>query len=174
MQDDSTNIIIDRTTIWQGKASMGSLTTPVGGVVSYVTETDLLAYTGGQWTGEAISGTAGANITVGQLCYMNTAGRWRPADADTNPASTTLLGICLLSASGLGSTFMLLKGFVQTDYSLGSTPGEPLYIEPGTGAGAGYVTPTVPTTPGQFVRIIGHTHNSTTIRFNPDNIWVEL
>jgi hypothetical protein len=53
-------------------------------MVSYVTDTDLLAYTGGQWTGEAISGTAGANITVGQLCYMNTAGRWRPADADSS------------------------------------------------------------------------------------------
>ena len=174
VQDDGTNIVIDRTTIWQGKASMGALTVPVGGVVSYVTNTDLLAYTGRQWTGEAISGIAGANITVGQLCYMNSAGRWRAADADSNPASTTLLGICLLSAAGLGSTFMLLKGFVQTDYSLGATPGEPLYIEPGSGAGQGYVTPTVPTTPGQFVRIIGHTHNSTTIRFNPDNIWIEL
>jgi hypothetical protein len=174
MQDDSTNIIIDRTTIWQGKAAMGSLTTPVGGMVSYVTDADLLAYTGNQWTGEAIRGTAGANITVGQLCYMNTAGRWRPADADANPASTTLLGICLLSASGLGTTFILLKGFVETSYSLGSTPGEPLYIEPASGAGAGYVTPIVPTTAGQFVRLIGHTHNGTTIRFNPDNIWIEL
>jgi hypothetical protein len=174
MQDDSTNIIIDRTTIWQGKAAMGSLTTPVGGMVSYVTDADLLAYTGNQWTGEAIRGTAGANITVGQLCYMNTAGRWRPADADANPASTTLLGICLLSASGLGTTFILLKGFVETSYSLGSTPGESLYIEPASGAGAGYVTPIVPTTAGQFVRLIGHTHNGTTIRFNPDNIWIEL
>ena len=174
MQDDSTNIIIDRTTIWQGKASMGALTPPVGGAVSYVSETDLLAYTGGQWTGEVISGTAGANITVGQLCYMNTAGRWRAANADNLAESSTLLGICLLSASGLGSTFMLLKGFVETTYSLGGTPGEPLYIEPGSGAGNGYVTPTVPTVTGQFVRIIGHTHNSTTIRFNPDNIWVEL
>jgi hypothetical protein len=105
---------------------------------------------------------------------MNTAGRWRAADADALGASTPLLGICLLSASGLGSTFMLLKGFVQTDYSLGTTPGEPLYIEPGTGAGAGYVTPTAPSSVGQIVRIIGHTHNGTTIRFNPDNIWVQL
>jgi hypothetical protein len=56
--------------------------------------------------------------------------------------STTLLGICLLSASGLGPTFILLKGFVETSYSLGSTPGEPLYIEPGSGAGIGYVNPT--------------------------------
>jgi hypothetical protein len=69
---------------------------------------------------------------------------------------------------------MLLKGFVQTDYSLGGTAGEPLYIEPGTGVGKGYVTPTVPTAVGQFVRLIGHTHNSTTIRFNPDNIWIQL
>ena len=174
IQDDSTDIIIDRNTIWQGKAAMSGIVIPLGGMVSYVTDADLLAYAGNQWTGEAIRGTAGANITVGQLCYMNTAGRWRPADADANPASTTLLGICLLSASGLGTTFILLKGFVETSYSLGGTPGEPLYIEPGSGAGQGYVTPTVPTAAGQFVRLIGHTHNSTTIRFNPDNIWVEL
>jgi hypothetical protein len=174
MQDDSTNIIIDRTTIWQGKAAMGSLTPPVGGMISYVTETDLLAYTGRQWTGEVIGGTAGATVTVGQLCYMNTAGNWRPTNADNLPESTTLLGICLLTATGTNPTFMLLKGFVQTDYSSGGTPGEPLYIEPGTGLGNGWVNPTAPSSVGQIVRIIGHTHNSTTIRFNPDNIWVEL
>jgi hypothetical protein len=52
-------------------------------MVSYISGDDLLAYTGRQWTGESISGIAGATITVGQLCYMNTAGQWRAADADS-------------------------------------------------------------------------------------------
>jgi hypothetical protein len=168
------DVIVDGNKVWQGKAAMSSLTPPVGGIISYVSETDLLAYTGRQWTGETIGGIAAATVTVGQLCYLRSAGDWRAADADILVESTQLLGICLFTATAGNPTFMLLKGFVQTDYSLGGTAGEPLYIEPGTGAGKGYVTPIIPTAPGQFVRIIGHTHNGTTIRFNPDNIWIEL
>jgi hypothetical protein len=177
MQDDSTNIIIDRTTIWQGKVAMGSLTPPKGGIVSYVSNTDLLAYTARQWTGEAISGTAGTTLTVGQLCYLTNAGDWRLADADSLVESTSLLGICLLSATGTNPTFMLLKGFVQTTYSLGTTAGEPLYIEPASGTGIGYMNSVAPTNPTQIVRLVGHTYDSTgntKIRFNPDNIWIEL
>ena len=153
---------------------MSGLTPPKGGIVSYVKETDLLAYTGGQWTGETIGGIAAGTVTVGQLCYLNTIGDWVPTNADNLPESTTLLGICLLTATATNPTFMLLKGFVQTNYSSGGTPGEPLYIEPGTGLGNGWVNPNPPTSVGQIVRIIGHTHNGTIIRFNPDNIWVQL
>jgi hypothetical protein len=92
--------------------------------------------------------------------------------------STSLLGICLLSATFGNPTFMLLKGFVQTAYSLGATAGEPLYIEPVSGTGLGYINFVAPTAPGQIVRIVGHTYDSTggsrKIRFNPDNIWVQL
>jgi hypothetical protein len=175
MQDDSTNIIIDRTTIWQGKASMGALTSPLGGVVSYTTNTDILGYTTNQWTGEAISGVAGDSIIVGQLCYMDTNGEWKATDADTLISSTPLLGICLFTAATGGDpTFILLKGFIRTSYAVGATPGEPLYIEPGTGTGPGYMNSIIPTIPGQVVRIIGHTYSGNRIRFNPDNIWVEL
>jgi hypothetical protein len=156
---------------------MSALTPPEGGIVSYISNANLLTYAAREWTGESISGTAGTTLTVGQLCYLNSAGQWRQADADSLVESTSLLGICLLSASTLGSTFMLLKGFVQTDYSLGTTAGEPLYIEPASGTGIGYMNSTAPTAPGQIVRIIGHTYDSTgntKIRFNPDNIWVQL
>jgi hypothetical protein len=171
------DVIVDGTTVWQGKAAMGALTPPKGGIVSYVSNTDLLAYTSRQWTGEAISGIAGTTLLVGQLCYLNNVGQWRQADADSLVESTSLLGICLLSATGGNPTFMLLKGFVQTTYSLGTTAGEPLYIEPASGAGLGYINSVAPTAPGQIVRIVGLTYDSTgntKIRFNPDNIWVQL
>jgi hypothetical protein len=171
------DVIVDGTTVWQGKAVMGSLTPPQGGITSYISNTDLLAYTARKWSGEAISGIAGTTLLVGQLCYLNSAGQWRQADADSLVESTSLLGICLLSATAPNPTFMLLKGFVQTNYSLGTTAGEPLYIEPASGAGLGYINSVAPTAPGQIVRIVGHTYDSTgntKIRFNPDNIWVQL
>jgi hypothetical protein len=154
---------------------MTGITVPLGGMASYTAEAEILSYSPYQWTGESISGTAGTAIFAGQLCYLNTAGQWRPADADSLAESTPLLGVCLLSASTFGPTFMLLKGFIRTNYSLGSVPGEPLYIEPGTGgSGVGYMNPVAPTATGQIVRLIGHTFSSDKIRFNPDNIWIEL
>jgi hypothetical protein len=153
---------------------MTGVTAPLGGMASYTAEAEILSYSPYQWTGESISGTAGTTILAGQLCYLNTAGQWRPADADSLAESIQLLGICLLTATSSGPTFMLLKGFIRTNYSLGSAPGEPLYIEPGTGLGNGWVNPNPPSSVGQIVRIIGHTYNGTTIRFNPDNIWVQL
>jgi hypothetical protein len=154
---------------------MGGMTAPLGGMASYTGEAEILSYSINQWTGESISGTAGTTILAGQLCYLNTAGQWRVADADSLAESTPLLGICLLTATSSGPTFMLLKGFIRTNYSLGSAPGEPLYIEPGTGgSGVGYMNPVAPTAPGQIVRLVGHTYSSDKIRFNPDNIWIEL
>jgi hypothetical protein len=169
------DVIVDGTTVWQGKAVMASLTSPKGGIVSYTTNTDILGYTTNQWTGEAISGVAGDNIIAGQLCYMDTNGEWKATDADTLISSTPLLGICLLTAAAGGDpTFILLKGFIRTTYAAGATSGEPLYIEPGTGTGPGFMNFIAPTAPGQVVRIIGHTYSGNRIRFNPDNIWVEL
>jgi hypothetical protein len=89
-----------------------------------------------------------------------------------------LLGICLDTAdSNFELMHVLIEGQVSTPYHnqlASSSPGLPLYASPT----AGYVTETAPSTPGQFVRLIGHniydTEDTVVIRFDPDNSWIEL
>ena len=71
----------------------------------------------------------------------------------------------------MGSTSadgMCLKGFVKTDVT-SLTPGSPAYMN--TNA---TITTTVPTTSGNYVRIIGYAITNSIIFFNPSNEYIEL
>jgi hypothetical protein len=168
------DVIINGGTVWQGKNAMTGVGAPSGSISSYITNSNLTTYTTNKWNGETLDGIAGEDILAGQLCYLEDTGEWFLTDADDFRKCNRLLGVCLKDALHSATSYFLLRGFINTIYSTGGTPGESLYINSGTDEGPGYIAPYPPTNPGQVVRLIGHTHNNATIRFNPDNIWIEL
>jgi hypothetical protein len=118
----------------------------------------------------------------GMLVCLDSTNRWVRANATSQTSSARLLGIALNDAGGGQLLDVLIEGVITLgDYhtDLGSiTPGVPLYAWT-TG---GFVSETPPSSTGDVVRIIGHNIDGdvvgrtswVTIRFKPDNTWIEL
>ena len=109
-------------------------------------------------------GTSSSGILAGRSYYYNGSG-WSIATQSVEVANANLLGIAMGSSTNQG---MCLKGFVQTDVT-NLTPGKAAYMN--TNA---TITTTVPTTSGNFSRIIGYAVTSSVIFFNPSNEYIEL
>ena len=93
-------------------------TTPAPGITSFV-EYDRLPENNGEYYGETISGTAGDNLSYGQIIVLNTTAHyWNLASAaSSNNLAFNLLGICLNNASTNNPITILLQGFVVTNYA---------------------------------------------------------
>jgi hypothetical protein len=131
-------------------------------------------YCNGQVLADCPSGEA---LNAGELVYLRTTGVWLKADATVLASSTTLLGIALKSVDSDEKVSILLDGIISTTYHAQlatSQPGSPLYID----TTPGQITETPPSTAGEFVRLIGHNiydqGTAVTVRFQPDNSWIEL
>jgi len=142
------------------------------------------------WANPTAQGTiitraeAGEQIFPQQLLFLSSSGQWHKADADAAATSTSLLGICLTEAEANDDISVLLEGHYSTTtyHDQIATPasiGVPLYVS----TNAGYVTETAPTGTGDIVRLIGHNiygelggrgPDWATIRFKPDNTWIEI
>lgn len=89
------------------------------------------------------------------------------------------LGVIIHGASASDTTTVLLRGFYSPGEYLrpetGFAIGQPLYIAPAS-VGQGFITNLIPGN-GNVVRVVGYLHNDEypyTVRFSPDNTWIEL
>jgi hypothetical protein len=129
-----------------------------------------------KYSGMVISGTAGATLAFGNLCYKDpTDSRWEKADANAAAGadgdSRGLLGICVLAAANDGdATKMLLWGNIRADsaFPVTLTVNNPLYVSETAGA----ITHTQPTTTDVVIRVIGFAHTAYEVYFNPDNSYI--
>jgi hypothetical protein len=135
--------------------------------------------------GDIIVAVLHASVVKYDLVYLDTSGTWYTVDNGTD-VCTKLLGIALSDSKVLldghiacyANNFTTGTGFAIRNPDLGA----PIYIPDSTSASPGTGTRNVPTTTGDFVRIIGHTYyRNTTVdnnylafRFKPSNDWVEL
>src|SRR3989338_9316458 len=90
------------------------------------------------------SGTAGATIAFGDLCYLDvTATEWLLADADAEATSgSVVLGICVDASTDGNATSMLLIGTVRSAaFPASIALGAPVYAD----VTAGDITVTQPT-----------------------------
>lgn len=124
----------------------------------------------GKYSGIVETGTAGATLAFGDLCYLQTSdSRWELCDANAAAAaagdSRNKLGICVLAAAGDGSaTKMLLWGKVRADTAFPTmTIGAPVYVS----ETAGDITSTQPTTADVVIRVIGQANTADELFFNP-------
>jgi hypothetical protein len=119
------------------------------------------------WTGITRTGTAGATLAFGDLCYLAAAdSRWELTDADSVTTSDRLLGMCVLAAAGDGSaTRMLLMGNIQAASKFPAmTIGSAMYIDDTT---PGALRVTIPTGADNVIRRVGYALTADELYFNP-------
>jgi hypothetical protein len=134
------------------------------------------------WSGDVIEGNPDPSVTQWALAYLDPSSNvWYPVD-DSAVGSTYLLGIYL------GSNIFLLEGHITVhDASTGGngpgiqSPGNglPIYIRDTTTVGD--MSTSVPTTTGNYVRIMGHTYHTSAstgdnfvMKFRPSNDWIRI
>ena len=114
-------------------------------------------------------GTTG--MTAGKCYYFTNGGQWAEANAGADATATGLLAISLGTASNTNG--MLLRGMVTPLAPAGTDDdGKKVYLRATDGA----CTTDLPTSSGQFVRIIGYMLSPSTdlIYFCPDNTYLEI
>lgn len=126
-----------------------------------------------RYSGIVVSGTAGATLAFGDLCYLDvTATEWLLADADAaSTAGDVILGICVDASTDGNATSMLLLGTVRSAAFPGSIAlGAPVYVD----VTAGDITATKPSGTDDVIRRVGWavTAEPNTIFFNPSNDYV--
>jgi len=134
----------------------------------------------GKYSGIVESGTAGAALAFGEVCYFSvTDSRWELAKADAAATSGgVLLGICVLAAAGDGSaTKMLLWGKIRADAKFPTlTIGANVYLSAATGglivAGATNATTGQPTGTDHVIRVMGFAKTADELFFNPGSDYI--
>lgn len=131
---------------------------------------DPAASADGKYTGITRTGTAGAALAFGDLCYLDpTDSRWELADANAAQGADGdargVLGICVLAAAADGDpTTMLLYGTVRADTAFPTmTVNNQMYVS----ETAGDITGTQPTTTDVVIRVVGVALSADELLFNP-------
>lgn len=109
---------------------------------------------------------AGENLIYGDLVYLSGDSKYYKADNSDETTSRTELRISLSAITANNSGNALISGNYTTT---GLTAGSQYWI--GT---LGTFTATQPTSNNTIVRYIGTALNSTTLEFNPDEIYLEI
>ena len=115
------------------------------------------------WTGITVSATAGENLTVGQVCYFKSDGKFWLADSDASATTKGMLAMATTSISANAAGIFLLYGLLRDD-TFAYTIGAELFIHT-TG---GVPTSTAPTGNTDVQRVIAHAFpNADTVFFHP-------
>lgn len=133
---------------------------------------DAVLSTTGTWSGIVESGTAGATLAFGDVCYFSASdSRWELTDADAEATSGPVkIGICVLAAAADGDpTVMLLYGKIRADSAFPTfTVSAPVFLS-GT---AGDLTNTAPTSTDSVTRIAGYGNTGDELFWCPSPVWI--
>jgi len=122
-------------------------------------------------SGITTTGTAGATIAVGDICYLASSGKWLLTDGildGTDTGFSKQLGICILASTNTNPTEMLLYGKVRSAAFPSFTTGSPLYLSNTDGD----ITGTQPATSNHAIRIVGFALSADDLMFNPYRLWL--
>lgn len=135
-------------------------------------ELDTTLSADGKYCGITESGTAGATLAFGDLCYFNSSSKWVLTDADAESTASGKLGICVLAATGDGeATKILLYGKVRADSKFPTfTVGGKVFVS----CTAGEVTQTAPSGSADIVRVVGYANTADELYFFPSPDYFEL
>jgi len=131
----------------------------------------------GTWSGITETGTAGATLAFGNVCYFDGAtSKWKLAKSDVVATSAGLLGMCVLAANADAATEMLLIGKIRFTSFPTLAPGAPNYISAATAgavvAGAIGATTNQPAATDNVIRVIGHSKTADVLYFNPSSDYI--
>jgi hypothetical protein len=131
------------------------------------------------YEGEVIGGQLDGTVALFDLVYLETDGKWYPVTQATADC-TKLLGIC--AKTGVKPEIILEGTITVNDGTYATTPvvqspdhGLPIYVRE---SGGNTMSTNVPTTAGQYVRILGHAYYQNigapeywVMKFRPSNDW---
>ena len=124
------------------------------------------------WSGVVISGTAGAQLVVGEVCYLASSGKWLKVDGILDGTDTGFnkeLGMCVLAASGDTEPTEILKyGKIRSAKFPALTIGSPAYLSDT----AGEIVVAQPSTTNFAVRVVGYAITAEDLLFNPSNDYI--
>ena len=125
-----------------------------------------------KWSGVTMSGTAGATLAVGDVCFLQTAdSKWELVDGildGTDVGFKLQLGICVLAANADAATEMLVYGKVRSAAFPAFTVGAPVYLSDT----AGDLVVAQPSSANFCIRVCGYAISATDLLFNPDNSYI--
>jgi len=108
--------------------------------------------------------TAGESLVTGNLVYYKSDGKMWKTDASAIATAKGRIAICTETISTDSSGKFLMKGYYTTT---GLTTADVLFISETSATW----TNTVPATSSAVGRVIGNSHSSTLLYFNPDYSW---
>ncbi len=115
------------------------------------------------WTGITVSATAGENLTIGQVEYFKSDGKFWLADSDVSTTTKGMLAMSTATIAADAAGVFLLYGILRDD-TFNYTIGAELFLHT-TG---GVPTETAPTGNTDVKRVIGHAFpNADTVFFHP-------
>jgi len=124
-----------------------------------------------KWSGITTSGTAGATLTVGDVCYLASSGKWLKVDGildGTDIGFKAQLGICILAGADTEATEMLLYGKVRSAAFPAFTVGAAVYLSDT----AGDLVVAQPSTTNFAIRKVGYAITAEDLFFNPSNDYI--
>jgi hypothetical protein len=124
------------------------------------------------YSGVPITGTAGEALTIGQVCYRKSDGKYWKAKADALATMPALVLATAGMAAEASGTF-LEYGLFRDDDGWGGalTVGGALYVSAATG---GSITQTAPSTTDQYVQCVGEAHAARIVKWNPNRVMVKI
>ena len=124
-----------------------------------------------KWSGITTTGTAGATIAVGDVCYLASSGKWLLNDGildGTDTGFSKQLGICVLASTDTNPTEMLLCWKVRSAAFPAFTVGSPVYLDDT----AGDLVVAQPSTTNFAIRKVGNALTAEDLMFNPSNDFI--
>ena len=115
------------------------------------------------------NGTVGENVSIGDILYMKSDGKYWKADAD---ASSTM-PVAVMAAQAItanNSGKLMHYGYFRNDSWSWPVKGSFLYAS----TTAGSIASSAPSGSGDQVQVVGYTATSTVIFFNPSPVLIEL
>lgn len=123
------------------------------------------------WSGTVLEATAGATLTVGDVCYLASSGKWVLNDGildGTDTGFSKKLGICVLASTDTNPTKILLDGLIASAAFPAFTVGSPVYLDDT----AGDLVVAQPSTTNFAIRIVGYAVSATVLHFSPSNDYI--
>ena len=117
----------------------------------------------------AVSGTAGENLALGEVCYKKSDGMWWKTKGDSYNTTEGLLGMATAAIAAAASGVILLQGYFRDN--TWAWAGGPLWLSEVT---AGALTETKPSGGGQQIRRAGYVETADIVAFFPDGTILEV
>ena len=121
------------------------------------------------YSGIVITGTANEAQVIGDVCYLNSSGKFAKADADAEATAKGMIAVATGTIAADATGIYLLYGLLRDD-TWTWTQGNELWIS----TTPGNPTATKPSGSGDIVRLVGYAFTADVIFVDPDKTYVEI